>query len=357
MTDLTHLTRHWPLVARPRPAGLPLSDRIQEVRDLVQRGRAGDSGAGQAEVAAAYNRAALIASDCGLHNLATDLCWQHVARYPDWPLDAATARLALEPVVNLARLAIRARDGDGAHRLLDSLYDGVTRRVDIAIDGRTLRLSRLTATDDDHRTVREWLWTVLLAEGTRALATAGRWTDALRLAEQHRGVGTRLLDGRQVAVLAHCTSGGTATALTILADSRPAEPWEDAVAACLKVLCETAAGSRSKAATAAMVDQYLDLVVPGNLAVFGARLGLAVVDLAADDQAVASRVARHIVCTATSGADGYAARDVLLYGGPLLAPGEREALTPVVTAAGLDQSRTADVRTAAGLAEALLLNE
>ncbi|MEV0396906.1 hypothetical protein [Polymorphospora rubra] len=97
---------------------------------------------GRAEVAVAYNRAALIASDCGLHNLATDLCWQHVARSPHWPLDAATARLTLEPVVNLARLAIRAGDGDGAHRLLDSLYDGVTRRVDIAIDGRHERIGQ-----------------------------------------------------------------------------------------------------------------------------------------------------------------------------------------------------------------------
>jgi len=70
-----------------------------------------------------------------------------------------------------------------------------------------------TATDDDHQEVCRWLWSVLLGDGTRALAGACRWKQALVHVEQHRGIGQRLLDGRQVAILAHCLGGDVTTAL------------------------------------------------------------------------------------------------------------------------------------------------
>ena len=59
----------------------------------------------------AHNLAALILSDCGLPDLARSLCWrqfdtlQTVAR----PDDPTSAQLALQPLINLARLDMRNR--------------------------------------------------------------------------------------------------------------------------------------------------------------------------------------------------------------------------------------------------------
>ncbi len=60
--DASQIARRFPLVPRPRPACLPLAERVQEIHDLARRANQnGDLGTG----AAALNRAALIASDCG----------------------------------------------------------------------------------------------------------------------------------------------------------------------------------------------------------------------------------------------------------------------------------------------------
>ncbi|MGH3903080.1 MAG: hypothetical protein ACRDTE_02600, partial [Pseudonocardiaceae bacterium] len=42
--------------------------------------------------------------------------------------------------------------------------------------------------------VIRWLWSALLSDGTRALTRAGRWAQALQHAQQHKGIGQRLLD-------------------------------------------------------------------------------------------------------------------------------------------------------------------
>ncbi|MGI5200148.1 hypothetical protein ACQEU6_00700 [Spirillospora sp. CA-108201] len=139
--------------------------------------------------------AALIASDCGLHDLARTLCWQHFATYLSrWPLDAPTARHALEPLVNIARLMIRTRDANRAHHLLNALFHAVSAHGDAGIDGRSLSFRHLTNTKEDLHTLCRWLWTVLLADGTRALTSAGQWQEALAYVQQHKGIGRRLLD-------------------------------------------------------------------------------------------------------------------------------------------------------------------
>src|SRR6266436_5439413 len=72
--------------------------------------------------AEACNLAALIASDCGMHSLARDLCWHQVSAFAQADIqDEATAKLALQPLVNLARLHIRDGDGDAGYQLLESL--------------------------------------------------------------------------------------------------------------------------------------------------------------------------------------------------------------------------------------------
>ncbi|MFB4315126.1 hypothetical protein [Actinomadura sp. 21ATH] len=105
------IAQRFPLVARPRPACPPLTERIAQLRETAHTARTDGN---RALAAAVQNKAALIASDCGQHDLARTLCWQHFDTYlPQCPLNAPTARDALEPLVNIARLLIRARDPTG----------------------------------------------------------------------------------------------------------------------------------------------------------------------------------------------------------------------------------------------------
>ncbi|GAA2459472.1 hypothetical protein [Streptomyces macrosporus] len=198
----------------------------------------------QGPASAVYNQAALLASDLGLPDLARTLCHRHAAAYLHaCPLPATSAMRGLEPVVNLARLHIRAGRPDTGHRHLTALYRAVDAGTAAELDGIAVPAD-LTVTDEDRREVRGWLWRVLITDGTRTLTIQGRRRDALAHLERHRGVGARMLDGRQVAVLAALTAGDTDHAQALLTDTVPGEPWERDVTACLTVLCHRTAAGR-----------------------------------------------------------------------------------------------------------------
>ncbi|MGW2307759.1 hypothetical protein [Actinomadura luteofluorescens] len=285
--------------------------------------------------------AALIASDCGLHDLARTLCWQHFDTYLNhWPLDAPTARHALEPLVNIARLVIRTRDANRAHHLLNVLFQAVSAHGDAEIDGRSVSFRHLTNTKEDHRTLLEWLWTVLLADGTRALTSAGQWQEAIAHLQRHKGIGRRLLDGRQVAVLAQLHAGDPITALKTISQSDTAEPWERAVAACLTALCTTRTDQSANAAVTTMSDHYLSLPPSPELVLFQVRLGLTVTDIAGitGQYREGERATARLVEQALTSEDGYAAQEVINNQSsrtPLTAGHER-ALSAAVRSAGLD---------------------
>lgn len=168
----------------------------------------------------------------------------------------------------------------------------------------------LTRSPADHRDLRRWLWTVHLSDSPRALISAGRWQHALTHLQRHNGIGLRMLDGRQVAVIAHCTAGDTDTALKLLHQTTPAQPWEHAVTACLTGLCGQHAHLPSGQDLTAMVDTYRQLTSTANLAVFHTRLGLSVIDAAGGvEHPAARRIAHSLISHAAC--DGYAAREVL----------------------------------------------
>jgi hypothetical protein len=310
------------------------------VSDLA-RAAFGQTGAGSLPLAAtAHNKAALIASDCGLPDLARSLCWRQFDVYlrATTVFSAQTAKYALEPVVNLARLLIRDGDGDGAYRLLDTLYHAVRSQTDAVIDGRHVSFQDLTGSAEDHRTLCQWLWAVLLGDGTRAQVRAGRWDQALAHAEQRGGVGRRLLDGRQVAIVARCLAGDPDTALKLLDESALSESWEEPVAACLTVLCLRTGARQADSAIATMVDHYLRLEPVPGLVVFRARLGLTVLDLAGGvEQPNAAQAAGRLLGEAVEAGDGYAARDVLAHNGcrERLTGAEERALAAAVRSSGL----------------------
>ncbi|MGW5096293.1 hypothetical protein ACWEQM_17365 [Streptomyces nodosus] len=286
----------------------------------------------------ALNKAALIASDCGMPDLARALCWRHTEVFlRAQPLSPQEARYALEPLVNLARLRIRDGDGLGAYHLLDSLNRAVRSKTEAVIDGRTMSFQRLTQSSADHQQVCQWLWAVLLGDGIRALVAAEQWDRARAHSEQHRGVGQRLFDGRQVEVLARCLGGQPREALQYLSKSALVEDWEHSVASCLAVLCYTAAGENPIGPGETMVKHYLALDTDRELAVFRTRVGLAVLDLSPHTrQAEASR---HLTHEATTSGDGYLARDVLSH--PVcrkeMSHDEHRTLSAATVSAGLGQ--------------------
>jgi hypothetical protein len=288
-----------------------------------------------------FNLAALLASDCGLPDLARR--WsQRLARaalgHPSQ--DAEQATRSLEPIVNLARLRTRAGDGIGAWALLEDLYKAIASRTDTVIDGIEIPAAQLTIAPDAHRELRGWLWATLLSSGARALAVASRWDDAHRRLDQYQGIGDRMLDGRQIAVIDHATAGDYGAAVALLRSTKPGEPWEAAVTACLTLLCQrNDATSRADA-----WDAYhaLDITAAG-LAAFHVRLGLSMLDaLGGGDQpasrAVAAELLDHATDATDATADGYAARDVLAHPAcrSIATDRQLDCLTGLVDRCGLD---------------------
>ncbi|MGW3557698.1 hypothetical protein ACWDNT_10065 [Streptomyces sp. NPDC000963] len=328
------IARRFPLISRFRPACLPL---LQRVHALVELADTATAKADQGLASTVYNQAALIASDLGLPDLARDWCHQHAAAYLHaTPLPGMTAIRALEPVVNLARLQIRAGNtDDGRHRLL-TLFDTVSNATDAQFEGIHIPAD-LTITDADRNEVRAWLWRVILADGTRTLTTAGRWTEALEHIEKHNGIGLRMLDGRQVAVLAALGSDPD-RALDLTTRTTPGEPWENAVTACLTAMCLRAAHRPVDDLLSELVGTYLQRVPENGATVFDIRLGLIILDLLDEgDDPAARLVVEELRRRITAATDGYAARECLsnYRFTRLSSPAEVQAARDLVQACGL----------------------
>jgi hypothetical protein len=311
--DAAQVLSRFPLVPRPRPPCSPLSMRAARISDLAAQAACDQD---LAAASAVFNQAALIASDCGCPDQARQWCRQHVEAYlRACPLDARTGRLALEPLVNLARLHIRDGNGSTAYALLDNLYQAVCHRTRVMIEGIIIPVPQLTRTPGDLDSIRRWLWTVHLADSPRALISAGRWHDALVHLEHHHGIGQRMLDGRQVAVIARYLTGDTQGALTIVQDTVTTEPWEDLVSGCLTTLCapgHTASMRWRKTIPGA----YLNLatVDTAELLVFTTRLGLAIIDTCGGTAHHHPRtLARDLITRVIRLRDGYATRELLTH--------------------------------------------
>lgn len=324
------VTRRFPLIARPRPTCAPLDQRVSELRE---RANLAQHAHDAASATAVFNLAALLASDCGLPELARTWCHRLATAAITYNSDP---RHALEPVVNLARLHIRAGNGTAAWTLLETLFHAVDTRTDTTIDGLTIPAALLTATPDAYTTTRTWLWTVLLGTGAHALTTAGRWDDASARLHRYKGVGARMLDGRQVAVIAHAAAGRHQQARAMLDATQPGEPWENAVTACLHL--HIPAEIPTDKITAALSTHHAFGTLGPELIAFRTRLGLTLIDALNSSQPTMQQIARHLIRDAAQ--DGYAARDLLAH--PVcrsVASNQQiEQLTEMVTACGLASS-------------------
>jgi hypothetical protein len=308
--DTSRVLRLFPLVPRPRPPCTPLATRVHHICELA---RTAASSSDLAAASAGFNQAALLASDCGQPDLARAWCQRHAASYlRAIPLDAQTARYALEPLLNLARLHIRDGNGNTAYSLLGTLYQAVSASTDILIDGIPIPASQLTRSREDLLEVCRWLWTIQLADSPRALISAGRWQAALTHLEHHHGIGQRMLDGRQVAVICKHLAGDASGALELLSTTATQEAWEDTVISCLTTLCRQQAQLPANQTRSTMLGSCRELPTAPELALFRTRLTLAVIETAGgiehrDTQALANE----LIAQVTSYQDGYAAREIL----------------------------------------------
>lgn len=304
---LERVARRFPLVPRTQPVCPPVAQRLEQIR-----ARAGSADT----AAAALNLAALMASDSGIPELARDLCLRQARVFLTSPMGfaSATAKLALQPLVNLARLRIRHGDGDDAYQVFESLFTAARTESTCTVEGLNVDFKALTGTADDRQEVVRWLWTVLLSDGSKALASTGRWKEALEHVRRHNGLGNRLFDGRQIAVLAHSTDGEHDQALALIADTEVTEPWEQAVASVLTAFC-TISADRDTTQEAALttVCRYL-ASAEGSVAggVFSTRLGLCAADLT-PDSSLKAEIITALVDDVRKTQDGYIAREFLAH--------------------------------------------
>ncbi|MGA5304595.1 hypothetical protein ACPCHT_32120 [Nucisporomicrobium flavum] len=340
MNDAVHAAiRRFPLLGRPRPARPPLSNRIQEISDAVLIAeRKGQDGF--ADAAHALNKAALIASDCGLPHLAEQLCWQHIHAYRslDRPLTVVEARYLLEPVLNLARLQIRADHGNAAIHLLEAMYKAISRRENLTVDDQALPTADLAGDHHERRHLREWVWLQLVSEGVRALALAHRWPDAAEHARSHNGIGAHLMEGRQAAIITAVLDDDLRQARRLLTDSTLTQPWELEIAACLQLMCSHPGRASHERHLDVALARYRARKSVSGYASYRARLGLTIVTLAHQTRAdTAINLLRHVADEAIASDDGYAARDALNIREPIngINPIQHRRLTAIHAASGL----------------------
>ncbi|MFI5670339.1 hypothetical protein [Streptomyces sp. NPDC051704] len=303
------LARRFPLVSRFRPPCIPLPDRVQALSSLSETAAARTD---QGLASAVYNQAALIASDVGLPDLARQLCHQHADAYLHaTPLPATAAIRALEPVVNLARLQIRAGHPDEGRNRLLRLFDAVTNGTADRFDDAHIPAD-LVQSDGHRQEVRAWLWRVLLADGSRTLTGSGLWAEALAHTREHQGIGKRMFDGRQIAVVAALTSGNTAHAAELIADTAAGEPWEHAVTACLHALCRRACADLDHSQENELEAALLAVPAEQGMTVFDTRLRLTALDtIASPGSPAAYRITNELHRDIVGRRDGFAAREVL----------------------------------------------
>lgn len=303
MSPLSEIAARFPLVPRPRPACLPLPQRIHHLTTMAKT--AADT-MDPVTASAVYNQAALLASDVDLPGLAVELCYQHANAYLyAAPLTAEVAIRALEPVVNLARLETRAQHGDVGLDLLLRLAEAVAGGTSLYF-GYVRVPEDLLRSADARREVHAWLWRVLLADGSRALTGAGRWNDALTHVQKHHGIGARMFDGRQIAVIYSLTTGESATAAELIAETTVGDRWEQAVTSCLDAVWHRTFAELNS--TNELAETVLAVPSEPGTVLFDIRLGLTALHTIGPGPA-AERLVHALHRRITRAADGASARE------------------------------------------------
>lgn len=287
-----------------------------------------------------WNLSALIAADCGIPDLAIDLCRRQFQIFrAAAPLADGPAVAALQPLVNLARLTRRSGDAEGSYRELEGIHHAVRSGGSVVIHGVSFDLDDLIV--NGKSTVDEWLRDVLRVDGTRALCAAGQWTAAAEHAGKYNESGDQLHEAGQTRCIAYSLNGQVGSALHLVDQATPADPWEHAVAACLRSYVLRQTRRLDDADIAELLDKVRAVhnTVDRPTALSRTRLGLAAADLAiATHRAEAELLCVELVGHAARSADAFVAREVLTHPEcrALAIPKQIRALELLVKRAGLD---------------------
>lgn len=240
--DLDDTTRHFPLLPSTRPSCRSLSERLQTIRGHAQAASASSDPDERVDHACStWNLTALIAADGGLPGLAADLTRQQFELLKTaWPLSSQAAIAALQPLINLARLHGRANRPETMYRLLTDIAHALEQDSTREIHDTTITLDGLTAPSDTEP-VRTWYRTVLLREGTRALAATADWARTAAHAALLDPVPERLHAARQTRIIALATSGDHTGAISVLDQTDPTDRKEPVVTA-LRAVVNAVAG-------------------------------------------------------------------------------------------------------------------
>ncbi|MGH3692883.1 MAG: thiopeptide-type bacteriocin biosynthesis protein [Pseudonocardiaceae bacterium] len=332
----------FPLVIQGRRRCADLETRVREVHEFAASCQTPAEPEDRIDRAcSAWNLSALLAADCGMPALAVELCErQFEIFHTAWPVSGRTAIASLQPLVNLARLTSRTGDPEGAYRAFEGINRAVHDGGSAAVHGKSICFDRFTATDGDRSKVSPWLRVLLREDATRALAAAGHWGKAAMHAEQYDDAGERLRETRQTRIIAHVLDGHTDSALTLIDTSVMIQPWEQAVAACLRSYAHIKAERLDTEDPAAMFAAVQFVRQPSDRAttLFRIRLGLAAVDLSAGvHQPEADLICADLIEEAERSADAFAVREAL--GHPVcrtrMTSAQAAALTALVERAGL----------------------
>ena len=304
----------FPLMCRPRPLGLPLTERIAAMVASAVDSPGANHHDMVARASGVINIAALIASDVGIRDLAWDMCWCHFNVFAGAEqLAPATAVMALQPLINIPRILIRDGNGQDAYDALSAMYQAAQRKGKADVCGRTVDLSAIIRDEEGHRSVCEELWADMLNDGTRALAQAGRWSQAAESVATHRGVGDRLWDGRQVTILALLDRGRVDEAVAMTEASHIGDSAERAVGALLLTFCalEGSGDATGLAVALGEAQALIELNEPPTVyfRTQAALTALALADTAGEASEPVVRLQEAVTTAART--DTYAARSVL----------------------------------------------
>lgn len=323
----TALSR-FPLVPRKRPLAKPLEARVARLVGLAENAHR-DRDAHTASIV--FNGAALVASDCADAELARVWCRRHAALYLNHaPLDSHTARYALEPVVNLARLHVRVGNGAVAHRILTDLYHVITSNTPAVIDGLEITHDHIPTHSGQ---LQSWLRDVMLADGTRALTLAGHWDAALAHVRRHTAISATLHEGRQVAAVALTLNGDAAAASALLRDTTIEQPWQQVVRDLLQTWHASITGTESPAGADDLLRRIGEVPLEPGYPAFRTRLGLAAIDLTTEAPPSVSAWMGGLIAEILHEQDANAAHDLLRH--PHIEVKEPDFLQRLVEASGL----------------------
>jgi hypothetical protein len=306
----------FPLVCRARLICPDLKSRIAEVCDYAHACQQQTEPASQLHRACAvWNLAALIAADCDMPALAAQLCERQFRIFHDaWPVTGRTVIASLQPLVNLARLTARTGDPTGTYRELTALDRALHDGGSIRIHGTAVSFEGFTAAGTDRIEALAWLRVVLVEDGTRLLASTDQWVQAAAHAALCDDAKERLRDSRQTQVIARLLGGHAEEAVALIDTAVITEPWEHAVAACLRVYSElhtnqmTAEAATTMLAAVHIARQATD---PAT-GLFRIRLGLAAVDLVTEPwRSQTGLVRAALIRDAQESQDALIAREIL----------------------------------------------